>query len=38
MVNIPEKKENEELANILDELIELRYQYEELIASLKAPQ
>lgn len=38
IVDIPEKKENEELANVLDELIELRHQYEELIVSLKAPQ
>ena len=37
-VGILEKKENKGLANVLDELIELRYQYEELIASLKAPQ
>jgi len=37
MVNIPKKKENEELANIVDELIELQYQYEELVISLKAP-
>ena len=38
MVYIPEKKENQELANVLDELIELRHQYEELIASIKTPQ
>ena len=38
MVDILEKKENEAPANVLDELIELQYQYEELIASLKAPQ
>ena len=38
MVGILEKKENKGLVNVLDELIELRYQYEELISSLKAPQ